>query len=79
MPGVHDPLDPEYSILKQRLGRRLRYEKLEPKDLDLADITKIAERTISDVCVCMCVCVHVCVCVCVCVRVCVCVCVLVNR
>ena len=24
VPGVHDPLDPEYSILKQRLARRLR-------------------------------------------------------
>ncbi len=24
-PGVHDPLDPEYSILKQRLARRMRY------------------------------------------------------
>lgn len=24
-PGVHDPLDPEYSILRQRLARRLRW------------------------------------------------------
>jgi hypothetical protein len=24
VPGVHDPLDPEYSILKQRLARRIR-------------------------------------------------------
>ena len=23
-PGVHEPLDPEYSILKQRLARRMR-------------------------------------------------------
>ncbi len=28
VPGVHDPLDPEYSILKQRLARRARYEKV---------------------------------------------------
>lgn len=26
VPGVHDPLDPELSILKQRLARRLRHE-----------------------------------------------------
>ncbi|GBF93708.1 hypothetical protein Rsub_06811 [Raphidocelis subcapitata] len=25
VPGVHDPLDPEYSILKQRLARRIRW------------------------------------------------------
>lgn len=24
VPGVHDPLDPEYTILKQRLARRIR-------------------------------------------------------
>ena len=24
--AVHDPLDPEFSILKQRLARRLRHE-----------------------------------------------------
>ncbi|PNH06654.1 hypothetical protein TSOC_006951, partial [Tetrabaena socialis] len=29
-PGVYDPLAPEYSILKQRLARRVRYEKLDP-------------------------------------------------
>jgi hypothetical protein len=25
VPGVHDPIDPEYSILKQRLARRIRW------------------------------------------------------
>jgi hypothetical protein len=24
IPGVHDPLDPEFTILKQRLARRIR-------------------------------------------------------
>ena len=26
LPAVHDALDPEYSILKQRIARRLRHE-----------------------------------------------------
>jgi hypothetical protein len=26
IPGVHDPLDPEFTILKQRLARRIRYD-----------------------------------------------------
>ncbi|PNH10436.1 hypothetical protein TSOC_002842 [Tetrabaena socialis] len=47
-PGLHDPLEPEYSILKQRLARRVRYEKLDPQLLDLPTLTQIAERTISD-------------------------------
>jgi hypothetical protein len=47
--GVHDPLDPEFSILKQRLARRIRSEKLEPANMNLADITNVAERVISDV------------------------------
>jgi hypothetical protein len=34
-PGVHDPLEPEYSILKQRLARRLRYEGADTSKLDL--------------------------------------------
>ncbi|PNH04819.1 hypothetical protein TSOC_008923 [Tetrabaena socialis] len=46
-PGVHDPLEPEYSILKQRIARRLAHEKLNPLDLSLVDITKAAERVIS--------------------------------
>ena len=48
VPGVHDPLDPEYSILKQRLARRIRYERLEPILMDLADMTAVAERVITD-------------------------------
>ncbi|GFR52778.1 hypothetical protein Agub_g15383 [Astrephomene gubernaculifera] len=47
-PGLHDPLEPEYSILKQRLARRIRYEKLDVRALDLPSLTKVAERTISD-------------------------------
>jgi hypothetical protein len=49
VPGVHDPLDPEYSILKQRLARRIRYERLEPVLMDLSDMTAVAERVITDV------------------------------
>ncbi|CAL8468509.1 g8049 [Coccomyxa elongata] len=50
-PGVHEALDPEYSILKQRLARRMRYEGMTEEDvekMDLVQITKIAERTIHD-------------------------------
>ncbi|GIL65559.1 hypothetical protein Vafri_19309 [Volvox africanus] len=47
-PGLHDPLEPEYSILKQRLARRVRYEKLDVGMLDLVSLTQVAERTISD-------------------------------
>ncbi|EFJ44558.1 low-CO2 inducible protein [Volvox carteri f. nagariensis] len=46
-PGVHDPLEPEYSILKQRIARRLTYEGKKPQELSLVDITKAAERVIS--------------------------------
>lgn len=46
-PGVHDPLEPEYSILKQRLARRLRHEGAEASKLDLVSVTKAAERTIT--------------------------------
>lgn len=48
-PGVHDPLEPEYSILKQRLARRLAYEGARPEEMSLVDITKAAERVISTV------------------------------
>lgn len=48
VPGVHDPLDPEYSILKQRLARRTRYEGLDPTKMSLVDITHLAERTITN-------------------------------
>lgn len=47
-PGVHDPLEPEYSILKQRLARRAKYEGLDPKDMTLVDITSLAERVITN-------------------------------
>ncbi|GFH13234.1 LCIB_C_CA domain-containing protein [Haematococcus lacustris] len=48
-PGVHNPLDPEYSILKQRLARRVRYEGLQPSHMDLVTMTQVAERTITNV------------------------------
>ena len=48
MPGVHTAEDPEYSILKQRLARRVRYEQLPIESMNLADFTKVAERTITD-------------------------------
>lgn len=51
IPGVHEPLDPEFTILKQRLARRLRYDGVDEDgvaNLDLVSITKVAERTISD-------------------------------
>jgi hypothetical protein len=50
-PGEHDARDPEYSILKQRLARRIRHEGRDEqyiRDLDLVEITKVAERTITD-------------------------------
>ncbi|KAJ9519299.1 hypothetical protein QJQ45_023098, partial [Haematococcus lacustris] len=47
-PGVHNPLDPEYSILKQRLARRVRYEGLQPSHMDLVTMTQVAERTITN-------------------------------
>lgn len=51
IPGVHEPLDPEFTILKQRLARRLRYDGIDEDkvgNLDLVQITKVAERTITD-------------------------------
>ena len=51
IPGVHAPLDPEFTILKQRLARRLAYEGVDDAgvaNLNLVDITSVAERTISD-------------------------------
>ncbi|GFR49404.1 hypothetical protein Agub_g11456, partial [Astrephomene gubernaculifera] len=48
VPGVHDPLDPELTILQQRLARRVRYEKLDVQRLDLPGLTQVAERTITD-------------------------------
>ena len=40
----HDALDPEYSILKQRLARRIRHDGLTDVDIakmDLVGITKV--------------------------------------
>lgn len=51
IPGVHEPLDPEFTILKQRLARRLRYDGLGEdyvSSMNLVQLTKVAERTISD-------------------------------
>jgi len=51
IPGVHEPLDPEFTILKQRLARRLRYDGVNEDavaNLNLVDITRVAERTIAD-------------------------------
>lgn len=46
-PGVHDPVDIEYSILKQRMARSICAEGLDVKTMNLADITKVAERRIT--------------------------------
>jgi len=51
VPGVHEPLDPEFTILKQRLARRLRYDGMGDGDvagMDLVGLTKVAEKTITD-------------------------------
>jgi hypothetical protein len=48
VPGVHGPMDPEYTILKQRLARRMRHEGADIAAMSLVDITSVAERTISD-------------------------------
>lgn len=45
--GKHDPFDPEFAILKQRLAERMKKEQLQPKDMDLVSITQLAERTIT--------------------------------
>jgi len=42
--AVHDPLDPEFSILKQRLARRLRHGGADEAALQrmaLVDLTKV--------------------------------------
>ncbi len=44
MHAVHEALDPEYSILKQRLARRMRYEGTSEDDvatMDLIQVTKV--------------------------------------
>ncbi|KAI3429492.1 hypothetical protein D9Q98_005581 [Chlorella vulgaris] len=51
IPGVHEPLEPEYSILKQRIARRLRHEghtDQSVRGLSLTQLTQVAERTITD-------------------------------
>ena len=48
---MHDYSDPELSILKQRLARRLQHEgctEAAAKGLSLVDLTGVAERTITD-------------------------------
>jgi hypothetical protein len=48
IPGVHDDEDPEYSILKSRMINKMKEEGLSVDDsFGLADITKVAERTIT--------------------------------
>ena len=47
-PGVHDPLDPEFSILKQRLARRIRFEGLAVEDMDLVQLTKVSFGFLAD-------------------------------
>jgi len=46
---VHDPLDPEYSILKGRLETYISKRGVEPKTLDLVTLTKLAEEAITSV------------------------------
>ena len=47
--AAHEPQDPEYSILKQRLARRIRDEGFgedDVKDLDLVMMTKVRELSL---------------------------------
>ena len=47
---MHDPEDVELSVLKQRLARRLEFEGHTDTSiggLDLAELTRVAERTIT--------------------------------
>ena len=46
-PDAHDPLDPEFTILKQRLATRMKDEGKTPGDVDLVSFTKLAERLIT--------------------------------
>jgi hypothetical protein len=45
--GAHDPSDPEFAILKQRLAATIEKEGLSPKKMDIVDMTKLAERAIT--------------------------------
>lgn len=48
---MHDDEDPEYSILKQRMVNRMKEEGITDvsSNFGLADITKVAERSITAV------------------------------
>lgn len=50
-PGVHDPENPEYSILKQRLARLIQADgktEADVQNMSLVDLTKVAERAITN-------------------------------
>uniref|UniRef100_A0A061SLV5 Low-co2 inducible protein n=1 Tax=Tetraselmis sp. GSL018 TaxID=582737 RepID=A0A061SLV5_9CHLO len=45
--GMHNPLDPEFSIFKQSLALRLQQENQNVDSVDLVELTKVADRQIS--------------------------------
>lgn len=47
-PGLHDAIDPEYSILKHRIARFMRREGLSAAGQTLSSLTCIAERVITE-------------------------------
>jgi hypothetical protein len=47
IPGVHDDEDPEYSILKARMVNKMKEEGMGTDGLNLIEVTKVAERTIT--------------------------------
>ena len=46
-PGVHDIDEPEFSILKQRVARRIVSEGLNVDKLDIAALTKVRKPCID--------------------------------
>ncbi|CAG9460391.1 unnamed protein product [Pedinophyceae sp. YPF-701] len=47
-PGTHDPLDIEYSILKQKMARQLKTEGVtDVSKMNLVDFTKVCERLVT--------------------------------
>ena len=46
--GGPDPIDVEYSILKERMARTICAQGLDPKVMDLTDVTKMAEKRITE-------------------------------
>lgn len=46
-PGVHSVDDPEYSIIKQRIARKIVAENRSVEKMNLIEITQVAERQIS--------------------------------